>query len=47
MKELFKLICSDYYRYTGKQGRVKDVIFYLLFKRNHRFNYSFWLRLAS
>lgn len=47
MKELFKLICSDYYRYTGKQGGVKDVIFYLLFKRNHRFNYSFWLRLAS
>lgn len=47
MKELFKLIRSDYHRYTGKVGGIKDVIFYLLFKRNHCFNYSFWFRLAS
>ena len=47
MKEVFELIKSDYQRYTGKMGGVKDVIFYLLFKRNHCFNYSFWFRLAS
>lgn len=47
MKELFDLIISDYQRYKGKMGGVKTVVFYLLFGRNHCFNYSFWLRLAS
>lgn len=47
MNELFKYIQSDYHRYTNKLGGVKDIILYLLFKGNHCFNYSFWLRLAS
>ena len=47
MKEVFEFIKSDYQRYTGEMGGIKDVIFYLLFKRNHCFNYSFWFRLAS
>lgn len=28
-------------------GGVKNIVVYLLFGRNHCFNYSFWLRLAS
>lgn len=46
MKEIFQYIISDYYRYTGKIGGVKTILFYLLFCRNHCFNYSFWLRLS-
>ncbi len=47
MKEIFRYINSDYYRYTGKMGGVKTILFYLVFGRNHCFNYTFWLRLAS
>lgn len=47
MKELFRYIQSDYYRYTGEMRGGGKILLYLLFKRNHCFNYSFWLRLAS
>lgn len=47
MKEIFQYIISDYYRYTGKIGGVKTILFHLLLRRNHCFNYSFWLRLSS
>lgn len=47
MKELFRYIASDYQRYTGKRGGVRAILTYLLIGRNHCFNYSFWLRLAS
>lgn len=48
MKELFLYIKSDYQRYTGKiGGGIKNIVIYLLFGRNHCFNYNFWLRLAS
>lgn len=46
MKELFLYIQSDYYRYTGKRGGG-NAVKYLFLGRNHCFNYSFWLRLAS
>lgn len=47
MSRIFRYIQSDYQRYTGKLGGVTEILFYLFFKRNHCFNYSFWLRLAS
>lgn len=47
MTKTFRYIQSDYQRYTGNRGGVKTIIAYLLFGRNHCFNYSFWLRLAS
>lgn len=47
MRELFRYIQSDYYRYTGKMGGVKTILSHVLFGRNHCFKYSFWLRLAS
>lgn len=47
MKEFFLYIISDYQRYKDKMGGVKDILYYLLFGRNHCFNYCFWLRLAS
>lgn len=47
MKEIFEYIRSDYYRYTGKRGGVKDILLELFFSRNDSFKYNFWLRLAS
>ena len=47
MKELFRYIQSDYYRYKWEMRGGGKILLYLLFKRNHCFNYSFWLRLAS
>lgn len=47
MKDIIRKIRSDYHRYTGKGDRpFYRIILYLLFGRNHCFNYSFWLRLA-
>lgn len=47
MKEVLEKIRSDYHRYTGKgEQPFGRIILYLLFGRNHCFNYSFWLRLA-
>lgn len=46
MKEIFSYIQSDYQRYTGKAGKVINIVKYLLLGRNHCFNYSFWLRLS-
>ncbi len=47
MKEIFRIIQSDYQRYKGNLGGVRTILLYLLFGRNHCFNYCFWLRLAS
>ena len=47
IKEIFTFISSDYQRYKGSLGEVKNVVTYLLFGFDHRFNYCFWLRLAS
>ncbi|WP_281695420.1 serine acetyltransferase [Bacteroides clarus] len=47
VKELFTFILSDYQRYKGVMGGVKNIVTYLLFGFDHRFNYCFWLRLAS
>ena len=47
MSTIFKFIKSDYYRYKGHSAGVGAVVCYLLFGRNHCFNYSFWLRLSS
>lgn len=47
MKDLFLYIKSDYQRYNGEVGGVLKILRYLLFGRNHCFNYSFWLRLSS
>lgn len=46
IKEIFTFISSDYQRYKGLWGG-KNVVTYLLFGFDHRFNYCFWLRLAS
>lgn len=47
MKECLEKIKSDYYRYTGKSNEpFYKILFYLLFGRNHCFNYTFWLRIA-
>lgn len=48
MTETIKKIRSDYHRYTGKgNDSFYRIVLYLLFGRNHCFNYSFWLRLAN
>lgn len=47
MQNIFRYIRSDYQRYTGKIGGGGRIIAYLLFKRNHCFNYGFWLRLSA
>lgn len=47
MKDIFLYIQSDYFRYTGKKDSWIKILRYLLFGRNHCFNYSFWLRLSS
>lgn len=47
MRDHIKKIRSDYHRYTGKgDAPFYKIVLYLLFGRNHSFNYSFWLRLA-
>lgn len=47
MNEAIKKIRSDFHRYTGKgNSSFYNIILYLLFGRNHCFNYSFWLRLS-
>lgn len=47
MKNIILLVASDYQRYTGKRGGVLSILKYLIVGRNHCFNYSFWLRMAS
>ena len=47
IKQLFAYISSDYQRYKGLRGGVKNVVMYLLLGLIHCFNYSFWLRLSS
>lgn len=47
MKEVYRKIKSDYHRYTGKgNSPFYKIVLYLMFKGNHCFNYSFWLRLS-
>lgn len=43
IKEIFTFISSDYQQYKGLLGGVKNVVTYLLFGFDHRFNYCFWL----
>lgn len=47
MKNIYRYIQSDYYRYTGVVGGVFRLTLAGIFGRNHCFRYSFWLRLAS
>lgn len=46
MKEIWKLIQSDYQRYTNARGGI-TMVMNALFAWNHCFTYSFWLRLAN
>lgn len=48
MGKILDLIRSDYYRYYGGKTKISGLKLFLCmaFKRNHAFNYSFWLRLA-
>ena len=54
MKEIWKYICSDYYRHTGincymdaKCGQVLKLLFIAFTAKNPCFAYSFWLRLCQ
>ena len=47
MKNIYRYIQSDYYRYTGVVEGVFRLTLAGIFGRNHCFRYSFWLRLAS
>ncbi len=47
MKDIYKLIQSDYYRYKGRNGNFIQIVFYLLFSSNSGFKYCFWLRLLN
>lgn len=48
MKEIITYIRSDYHRYFGGGVNISlyKIIFEALTARNHRFAYSFWLRLC-
>ncbi len=47
MKQVWKYIQSDYYRYTGKKVGPFKLFTEALFGINHCFRYSFWLRLSN
>lgn len=47
MKQTFKYIQSDYYRYTGKKLTPFKLCIKAIFGVNHCFRYSFWLRLSK
>lgn len=47
MKEVWKYIQSDYYRYTSKKLSPFKLFLKAVLGTNHCFRYSFWLRMAS
>ena len=47
MKQVWKYIQSDYYRYSGKKLTPFQLTMKALFSRNHCFRYTFWMRLAA
>ena len=47
MKQIWKYIQSDYYRYTGEKLAPFKLFFKAIFGVNHCFRYSFWMRFGS
>lgn len=47
MKQTFKYIQSDYYRYTGKVLSPFKLFLKAILGPNHCFRYSFWMRLSK
>ena len=47
MKQVWKYIQSDYYRYSGKKLTPIKLFTKAVFGRNHCFRYSFWMRMAN
>lgn len=47
MKQIWKYIQSDYYRYSGKKLTPFQLTMQAIFGRNHCFRYIYWMRLAS
>lgn len=47
MKEVWKYIQSDYYRYSGKIESPLKLFIKAVFSINHCYRYSFWMRMAA
>lgn len=47
MRQVWKYIQSDYYRYSGKKLTSLKLFTKAVFGRNHCFRYSFWMRMAN
>lgn len=47
MNEIIEYIRSDYFRYTGIKASTFHLVLQGIMAKNHRFAYSFWMRLAS
>ena len=47
MKQIWKYIQSDYYRYTGKKISPFKLFLKAVFGVNHCFRYSFWMRMGK
>lgn len=47
MKQIWKYIQSDYYRYSGRKLNPFQLFVKAVFSMNHCFRYSFWMRMAS
>lgn len=47
LKEAWKYVQSDYYRYYGRKKGVLTILRKALFGHNHCFRYSFWLRMTA
>lgn len=47
MKQVWKYIQSDYYRYTGKKLSPFKLFLKAVFGVSHCFRYSFWLRMSK
>ena len=47
MKQIWKYIQSDYYRYSGKKLSPLKLTIKAIFGSNHCFRYSFWMRLSA
>lgn len=47
MKQIWKYIQSDYYRYTGKKISSFKLFLKAIFGVNHCFRYSFWMRMGK
>ena len=47
MKQIWKYIQSDFYRYSGKKLTPFQLTIQALFGHNHCFRFSYWMRLAN